>query len=324
MTMLDAIDKALIDSFQRDFPLSSMPFQRVGAEIGINAETALSRVRRLIDVGVLSRLGAVLRPNRVGASTLAAVAAPQERLEAVAEIINAEPGVNHNYEREHALNLWFVVTGRTQDAVAATLTRIEHRTGLPVLDFPMLRAFHIDLGFPVFGGACKTRVSTPLIEVTASPDDLLLLTAIEDGLPLAQRPFLQVARWLEWPEAKVLSRLDVLIHAGLIVRFGLIVKHRALGFHANAMLVWDIDDDALVETANRIAAQPSVTLCYQRPRRPPTWRYNLYSMIHGRDRETVMAEVDALVAKVGSSACDMAILFSRRCFRQRGARLSAA
>jgi hypothetical protein len=90
------------------------------------------------------------------------------------------------------------------------------------------------------------------------------------------------------------------------------------------MLVWDIDDEALVETAISLAAEPSITLCYQRPRRPPAWRYNLYSMIHGRDREIVLTEVDALVAKVGSSARDMAILFSRRCFRQRGARLSAA
>jgi DNA-binding Lrp family transcriptional regulator len=324
MTMLDAIDEALIDSFQRDFPLFSMPFQHVGAEIGVSAEAALLRVRRLVETGVLSRLGAVLRPNRVGASTLAAIAAPQERLEAVAELVNAEPGVNHNYEREHAINLWFVVTGPTQDAVTATLSRIQHRTGLPVLDFPMLRSFHIDLGFPIFDGPCKARVAAPLVEASASPDDLLLLTAIEDGLPLTQRPFWQVAQWLDWSETRVLSRLDALLRAGLIVRFGLVVKHRALGFHANAMLVWDIDDEALVETAVSLAAEPSITLCYQRPRRPPAWRYNLYSMIHGRDREIVLTEVDALVAKVGSSARDMAILFSRRCFRQRGARLSAA
>ena len=99
--------------------------------------------------GAISRVGAVFRPNRVGASTLAAMAVPQSEIETVATIINDFDEVNHNYEREHRLNLWFVVTGADAGQVAAVLRDIEARTGLAVLDLPLVEAYRLDLGFPL-------------------------------------------------------------------------------------------------------------------------------------------------------------------------------
>ena len=109
--MLDEGDCRLIDEFQRDFPLEPEPFRAIAERLGLDESEVLASLIRLGETGVISRLGAVLRPNCAGASTLAAMAAPADKLEAIAEIVNAEPGVNHNYEREHAVNLWFVVTG---------------------------------------------------------------------------------------------------------------------------------------------------------------------------------------------------------------------
>ncbi len=323
--MLDAHDKLLIDSFQRDFPLTSQPFALVGEIIGDSAEGALRRVARLIDAGVLSRLGVVLRPNSAGASTLAALKAPPRRLEEFAALVNEEPGVNHNYEREHELNLWFVVTGPSRESIDASLARIERRTGATVLDLPMLRAFHIDLGFPVF--AREDHKKATALETAPPPPDassLVLLAALDSGLPLCQKPYAEIASRLGWPEDQVIARLGDLVEAGTIKRLGLVVKHHALGFRANAMVVWDVADEALPDAARVLTEAASVTLCYERPRRAPVWRYNLFSMIHGRDRDIVRGEVAALAERIGGASRGHEILFSRRCFRQCGARLSAA
>ncbi|MCB1789419.1 MAG: AsnC family transcriptional regulator [Gammaproteobacteria bacterium] len=147
MPLLSEIDRRLLDEYQRDFPLSERPFADIATELGVDEAKVLERFGYLKRLGALSRVGAVLRPNRVGASTLAALAVPAERLEEVAALVNAFPEVNHNYEREHAYNLWFVVTASDQDGVQRVLRRIAAATGLEPLDLPMLEDYFIDLGF---------------------------------------------------------------------------------------------------------------------------------------------------------------------------------
>jgi siroheme decarboxylase len=145
----DEIDQRLLDGFQRDLPLVSRPFAAMGEALGLDAAEVIARLRILQDEGVVSRIGAVLPPNRIGASTLAATAVPPEQLERVAALVSAYPEVNHNYEREHHINLWFVVTAESPERVRAVLAEIAARTGLAVLDLPLIEPFHIDLGFPL-------------------------------------------------------------------------------------------------------------------------------------------------------------------------------
>lgn len=320
----DDIDRALIDGWQRGFPLTPSPFESVGARLGIPGADVIARVGRYIGEGAVSRLGAVVRPNTAGASTLVALAASEETLEAVAAMVGAEPGVNHSYEREHAYNLWFVVTGATRDAVTGAVARIERRTNLAALDLPLARAFHIDLGFPMFDRAVPAR-KEPHVEETRAPsaEEVALLRAIENGLPLVERPYAEVAGGLGWSEARVIDGLAALGEANIVRRLGLVVRHRAFGFVQNAMVVWDVPEPRLCEVAERLAAAPHVTLCYERPRRRPHWPYNLFTMIHGRDRAEVTGQIGELARAAGGDIAH-AILFSRRCFRQTGARLSAA
>ena len=141
------LERRLLNDYQRDFPLESLPYARIAGELGIQEEEVLARLADLQADGTVSRIGAVIRPNTIGASTLAAMTVPAERLEAVAARISARPEVNHNYEREHELNLWFVVAAADTDAVRAVLDSIEAETGLPVIDLPLEAAYHIDLGF---------------------------------------------------------------------------------------------------------------------------------------------------------------------------------
>jgi DNA-binding Lrp family transcriptional regulator len=147
---LDALDRRLLDEFQRDFPLVPQPYEVLAERLGISGGEVQSRLQRLKDKGAVSRVGAVFKPHAVGASTLAALAVPPEDLERVAEVVSAIPEVNHNYQREHDFNLWFVICADDHSAVQRTLREIRRRTGLEPLDLPLLDDFHIDLGFPLW------------------------------------------------------------------------------------------------------------------------------------------------------------------------------
>ncbi|GEO39117.1 protein NirD [Skermanella aerolata] len=144
---MDALDQRLLDEFQRGFPLTSRPYAEIATRLEVSEAEVIDRLRRLTDDGAVRRVGAVFRPNRVGASTLAALAVPPERLEDVAGLVGAFAEVNHNYAREHWLNLWFVVTAPDAERVAQVLAEIATLTGLTPLDLRLERDFHVDLGF---------------------------------------------------------------------------------------------------------------------------------------------------------------------------------
>lgn len=153
---LTPLQKRLLNDFQRGFPLSLRPFQALAETLGVDEAEVLENLRTLSDSQMVSRVGPVFAPRRVGSSTLAALAVPGERLEAVAAWISDLPEVNHNYEREHRYNLWFVLTAADPERLDAVLARIERHTGLAVLSLPLLEDFHIDLGFPLDFGSGPT------------------------------------------------------------------------------------------------------------------------------------------------------------------------
>jgi len=147
MRQFSKLEQRLLNEFQQGMPLTPNPYADIAKQLGVYETTVLETLQRLQTEGVVSRVGAVFRPNRVGASTLAAMAVPQDEIEAVAAIINEFDEVNHNYEREHEFNLWFVVVTADEDRLQQVLTDIEAACGHPVLDLPLLDEFFIDLGF---------------------------------------------------------------------------------------------------------------------------------------------------------------------------------
>ena len=146
-TSLTELDKRLLNDFQQDFPLSATPFGDIARTLGITEEQVLARLAVFKREGAISRVGAVVRPNTVGVSTLAALSVPPEELESVAAIVSGYAEVNHNYEREHRLNLWFVAQAPDATRLQAVLDEIAVRTGCEVLSFPLVEDYHIDLGF---------------------------------------------------------------------------------------------------------------------------------------------------------------------------------
>ncbi|CAK0763115.1 Siroheme decarboxylase NirD subunit [Gammaproteobacteria bacterium] len=148
-TTYTPLEWRLLDEFQRGFPLSPRPYAELASHLGVSEIEVLTGLQRLTERGAVSRVGPVLRPNRVGCSTLAAMAVPSEQIETVAALVSSYPEVNHNYQREHHYNLWFVVTAADADHLALVLGEIERRCGLSLISLPMREDYHIDLGFPL-------------------------------------------------------------------------------------------------------------------------------------------------------------------------------
>lgn len=145
--MLTPLHKRLLNDFQRDFPLSSRPYFDIANTLGVSEDEVLSALTELSDNHFISRIGPIIPPNHIGVSTLVAMAVPEQQLQAVADIISAYPEVNHNYEREHAFNLWFVAIAADTGHLQAVLGAIEQETGYKTLSLPLLDDFFIDLGF---------------------------------------------------------------------------------------------------------------------------------------------------------------------------------
>jgi len=146
---LTELERALIGEYQRDFPVSERPYLEMAERLGVAEVDVIAAIGRLQAGGVVSRVGPVFRPNGVGCSTLAAMAVPADRLDEVADLVSGLDAVNHNYERTHRLNLWFVVHAADEDGVIRVIREIEEQTGIAVLDLPMVEDYHLDLGFEV-------------------------------------------------------------------------------------------------------------------------------------------------------------------------------
>ena len=326
---IDDTDAALIDGFQSDFPVCERPFEAVGEQLGITADEALERVRRLRDDGIFRRFGPVLNPPVIGSSTLAAVSVPEDRFDEVAEVINGYQQVNHNYARDHEWNMWFVVTAGSREKRDEILADIEARTGCSVLVLPMLTDYYIDLEFPVVNrdrfaresiegtDASATRISEDAAADLSDLDRKLLLE-IQTGFPLSATPYRDVAEAVDADVDDVLAAIEGLREAGCIKRIGCVVNHITTGFDNNCMVVWDVPDDELDEVGERVGALPYVTLCYHRPRRPDLeWPYNLFTMIHGRDGDVVDAKIDELATEYLPVPHDR--LYSTATLKQTGA-----
>jgi DNA-binding Lrp family transcriptional regulator len=322
MSPHDALDARLLNDWQQQFPLCPQPFDEVAASLGCAPFTVLERLQALLAHGSVSRIGGIWNPGAGGAALLCAMAVPPQRLEAVAALVSAHPGVNHNYEREHAYNLWFVLTGADAEAVELGVQRLEQRSSLTILRLPMQRAYRINLGFDLRQANSDAKrspegVTRSRVEAVA-PADRALAALVEQGLPLGPRPYAAWARALGWTEAAVLDRMQQWLASGTLRRFGVVVRHHELGFAANAMCVFDVPDDAVDAHATLLAHQEGVTLCYRRAR-APGWPYNLYCMVHGRAREDVELWLQNARHAAGLVHVNQARLYSLRRFKQCGA-----
>lgn len=143
---LSDLDRQIINALQGGFPLTDTPYADVAATLGISEAALLERLREMLDTRVLTRFGPMFQVERMGGRfVLAAMAVPEARFEAVNAQVNALPEVAHNYRREHAFNMWFVLATETPGGIDAAVARIEAETGLPVYPFPKLKEYFVEM-----------------------------------------------------------------------------------------------------------------------------------------------------------------------------------
>ena len=344
---ISQLQQDIINNSQKGFPLTSQPYKTIAEQLAkVNIVTNELKVFLAIDdlnnQEVLSRVGPVFDHKKAGASTLAALAVPAKDLDKIAGIVNQFEQVNHNYGREaysqkEKYNLWFVVTASDMVALKSTLENIELLTGLAVLVLPMEASYHIDLAFSINVTGVESPTSNQeAMQLSQSPSSITvdesdgtsltdiekvaLRSAIEKGLPTSLLPYKVIAQQLAQTEQQVLSQISLWQNEGLIRRFGLVIKHRKLGYDANAMVVWNISNDDMDGIAQKLAKCAPVSLCYQRPRRLPDWPYNLFCMIHGTDRTLVLKKIRQITEQLGLESVQKDVLFSFKAYKQHGAR----
>ncbi len=333
---LTEIDLRLLERLHGELPLSDRPFAEVATELGLREDALIDRLRQLLSSGVLTRFGPMFQIERAGGRfVLAAIAVPPERWDAVVAQVNAHPEVAHNYRREHALNMWFVVATESLAQADAVLAAIQAETGLEVLAFPKEREYFVELRLPLRGSPLDVpldarpdaappvarRPAAPQAPATLDGFDRALIAATQGGLPLVPRPYEAVGAVLGVSAEQVRARLAEMLAQGLIRRIGAVPNHYRLGYVANGMTVWDVDDARIDALGERIGALPGVSHCYRRPRHLPSWPYNLFAMLHGRSRAEVEQQAAQLRALLGDAcrACD--ILYSSEILKKTGLRL---
>jgi siroheme decarboxylase len=143
---MDEIDRSIINTLQNGFPICAAPYQRVAAQLSLTEQQLIDRLKKLLGNGTLTRFGPLFNAEQMGgALTLAAVKAPVERFDEIADIVNAFPEVAHNYARNHELNMWFVIATETPEQIQQTISAIEQQTGLTVYNMPKKQEYFVNL-----------------------------------------------------------------------------------------------------------------------------------------------------------------------------------
>ncbi|RQG88817.1 Lrp/AsnC family transcriptional regulator [Natrarchaeobius halalkaliphilus] len=353
---LTELERAVVNAYQGGFPVVERPFEPAAAAmcergVDIDATELLETIRDLDDRGVLSRFGPLVNAQQIGGqATLVAMHAPEERFEEIVEAVNGHREVAHNYEREHPyLNVWFVVSVASADRVAAVLEEIEAETGQETYNLPKRREFRVEAKFYVDGplskagegdgnGRPKDDGSTgidcsdlgpdvsPTTKSTLSPAERDLVLEVQDGIPLTETPYSDVAATIGTETDWVLETVKRFDLEGKIRRVGVVPNHYALGYTENGMTVWNVPDELVEEVGPAVASLPFVTHCYERPRHEGVWPYNFFAMTHGRTE----AESDRRIAAVREAMTeywdvtdeDWDSLFSTQILKKTGIRLA--
>lgn len=308
---LDGVDRALINRLQKDFPLVACPYAAIGASLGIPEGEVLERLGRLRERRLIRIVGPVFNSRALGyRSTLIAMRVPPGRIEAAAEIINAHPGVGHNYLRGHEYNLWFTLAVRGEGDLEETLDAFRREIAPEaMLELPALRLFKIRLFFDLEGNGADPEdggaVAGAAAAQTLTAAERAVINEVQQNLPAVSRPFDAMAGRVGLPVEEFLACCRSLLERGIMRRFGASIEHQNAGFTANAMVCWAVPSETVEAVGRKLAAFGEVTHCYER-RTSPLWpRYNLFSMIHGKRPEDNADTVTRMVESTGIRDCEI-------------------
>ena len=314
------LEKQLLTRTQWHVPLSADPYGDLAGEIGCTPEEAYRGVLRLRRAGILRRVGGSFAASKLGyLSTLVAARVAPDRIEEAAARAGAFSEVTHSYERDHVFNLWFTVIAADRERLDHILDSVRQCDGVRTLrDLPAVRLFKIRVEFTFAPNGSGERHSPGAadddpVELTFDDLDRRLIARACGDVGESRSPFRQMASELGVGQEEILARLRHYEQTGAMRRFGAVLRHRAAGFAANGMSVWDVPEAEALRAGNAMSAHREVSHCYQRPRFEG-WPYNLFAMIHGRTREECMPVAERIAREIGVR--DYHVLFSLREFKK--------
>ena len=316
---MDEMDKRLLTAIQADLPADERPFDALARRLNLTPEETLLRLRQLAATGVIRRVGPVFDSRRLGyASTLVTAHVPPERLAEVAGLVSRLPGVTHNYERRHALNLWFTLTEPSEEQIRATLDTLARETGVAEFhSLPASAVFKIRVQFDLSDE--QPEPAAPAAgAAAAAPEELsdeqkALVRLLQQGLRLERDPLATAASQLGWTAGRIAEQIREWLASGVIRRFGAIVRHRELGYQANGMAVFQIPPGRVDGAGRLLAQRTEVSHCYRRPPLPD-FPYCLYAMVHGQSEEEVRRIAAGMAPSIHATQWD--VLFSVREFKK--------
>ena len=305
---LDEMDKRLLNLLQGSFPLEPRPFARVGEAAGVSEDEVMRRTQRLLDERIIRQVTPIFDTRALGySSMLVAAKVDPENPHRAAQVINAHPGVSHNYLRNHEFNLWFTIAVESDSRLGldGTLDVLAEEAGAgSIRQLPTLKLFKIRMDLEMEGDT--TALSTPAMaqepaELDPQPyDDLdvAVIRELQGSMPVVPEPYAPTAEALGMPQDRLLEHLQGMQERRLLRRVAAILFHRRAGFSANGMGVWKVPDDRIEELGPRMAAVRGISHCYQRPTYAD-WPYSVFTMAHGRSKDECDAILDAIAEDTG-------------------------
>lgn len=320
---MEPVDRILLDRVQRSFPLTAEPYRVLADGLGLDAIEVLDRIGALKARRIVRQISAIFNTGALGyRSSLVAMAVPETRLEHAAAVVNAYPGVSHNYLRGGRFNMWYTIAVPPgQSLEEKVLALAEQAGGWPALVLPAEKKFKLEVVLDVLEEgepeALESRGTARQLEASApfdpTPENIRIVRCIQEDLPLSDRPFEVWAQSLGMEDGELLALMADWIRRGILRRFAAVLNHRQAGFTANGMVVWRCPEESIGDKGSILASFAEVSHCYHRPSYPE-WPYNLYAMVHGRTVE----ECRGIAARLGEAAGlpDFEILFSTREFKK--------
>src|SRR3954469_3743389 len=320
---LDEADKKLLNLMQGSFALTRRPFAHVAGLAGLTEDEGMTRVPRLLDKPIIREITPIFDTRALGyQSMLVAAKVDAEHPHRAAKLINAHPGVTHNYLRNHDFNLWFTIAVEPGSTLGldGTLDVLAAETGAQsIRQLPTLKLFKIRMDLEMEAGTDALAAAGQAVEpreldpIALSDADVATIRATQGPMPVVPEPYAPAAERLGVSQDDVLGRLESLREREGLRRVAAILYHRRAGFSANGMGVWKVPEDDVLDTGRRMAAFRGVSHCYQRPTYPD-WPYSVFTMAHGRSKEECDAILDSIAAATGIT--ERATLYSSTEFKK--------
>lgn len=311
MTDITDRQKELLNAVQWSFPLVAQPYLALAETFNISEETVIEELRSMKELGILRQLSAIFDTRALGyTSALVAAKVDEDHIDEAAKIINAHPGVSHNYKRNNAYNLWYTVAVPPHQSLEAHVDLLHEMSGsLVTRKLPTLKLYKIGVKLDMTGNTAPDAKSEVLEHekpkreaVMDIPElselELAIIRETQEDLPLVSRPFAALAVEAQCSEEVVLQILADFKEKKYMRRFAAVMNHRHAGYKANAMGVWSVPEDDCEEIGPKMAGFSAVSHCYKRPTYED-WPYSIFTMVHGHKASECEETIAAIAADTG-------------------------